>query len=142
METAVSIFEKLEQLTKRVPAYNPWYFNESRIKQLVCTAGSAYSAGVYADRNISIAKTTFEENSALGKHMHPEKEVIHVLEGELTVVLIENRKPRTIVLKQYDSLEIMPQVHHLCANTIKTIIIAITMPYSKYFPKPYEKPIE
>lgn len=135
MDSLLSL-ARLKELTDKIPAYNPYFFDESRQMQLECVTGSAYTVGVYKDKNVAIAKTTFSERSTLAKHCHPEKEVIFVLEGELSVVLIENRKARTVVLKQYDSLEIPPYVRHLCANVIKTVIIASTMPCSKYFPDP------
>jgi len=131
--------QKLKELTERIPTYNPYFYDESRLMHLICEEGSAYTIGVYKDTNISIAKTIFSPCTSLGRHTHNEKEVVFVLEGELTLVLEqERRQPKTIVLRQYDSVEIPQGVPHHCHNTIGTTIIANTMPGSKYFPEPYE----
>jgi quercetin dioxygenase-like cupin family protein len=127
---------ELRELTDRMPSYNPYFFDEDQVMNLECETGKARSVGVYKDDNISIAKTTFEMGTSLGMHSHPEIETIQVLSGEITVFQKEHNRESETVLRQHSILVIYPNTLHSCSNTVKTIIVASTMPFSPNFPLP------
>ena len=129
-----NMLDKLRSMTGRIPSYNPWYFDEKREIHLSCPVGDATSIGVYKDSNISIGKTTFSPGTALSKHCHQEREIIMVLVGEITVVLIEGRKHRTVRVKQHEMLEVPPMVRHYSYCDVGTVIIFTLLPGNSNYP--------
>lgn len=128
--------DALREITARLPNFNPFFYNSSQEMELVCAYGKATSIGIYKDRHISIAKTTFFENTLLVSHTHSQKEMVSVLEGELEVHVLEDKGESVFFIRQYDSLEILPDTEHYCCNKEKVTIMVQTMPYSPQFPKP------
>ncbi len=133
----LQMLEQIKEMTE-VLSYNPTFIGEDRLIHLETEYGVAYTVGVYSNEHMSIAETTFEENTSLAEHWHPEYERVAVLIGELEVIFILEDKRQSHIVKQYESLSIPPGMHHSCRNKVKTVIIADLMPYSSYFPKPYE----
>jgi quercetin dioxygenase-like cupin family protein len=128
--------KELRELTDRMPPYNPYFYDEDRVMCLETKSGGARSVGVYKDINISIAKTTFEQETVLDYHSHPEIETVQVLEGEIVMVLKEHKKVTEVTLRQHSVLTIPPNTLHYCYNVKRTVIIVSLMPYSPNFPLP------
>lgn len=126
--------EALRQMTELMPSYNPYYYDENHVMQLETVYGGGNSLGVFSNEHISTQVCTLEPNTQALEHTHPEREVLMVLEGELTIVFTDGL--RSVKIKQYEVLVIDPNVPHYARNTEKTIVFASLMPFSKHFPRP------
>lgn len=126
---------RLREMTERIPEGNPYFYDRDKVVHLITKAGKAKSYGIHKEKHISIARTEFSKGAILATHKHSQKEVIHVLSGQLIITLFDPL-PHEVTLNQYESLEIDPGIKHSSIALLPTIIIALTMPYSPNFPVP------
>lgn len=130
----VDYIAEVKKYTENMPPYNPWFFDESRSKPIVCETGYAEAVGIYTEINGSAAKITYQPGTRTPKESHEQVEVFHVLTGSLTIQTWEQRRRKIITLEQYGVFELKPWVRHVITAEVRTTCIAVTMPYSPNFP--------
>lgn len=122
--------EKLRQLTKQVPNHNPGV-KLGRMLILDTITGKAVSESLLHIPAIAVANTIFEGGCHVDVHNHDQTEILVVYQGEMILRTEEWVKAVTVG----ECVRIEPHIKHTAEFPVKTRIIAITVPASKYFPK-------
>jgi len=132
--TLNSRIEELKSTTKKLVLFEDIVKNLSRSRteyeELTTIKGTALVFGIHTDPNASIAQKFLSSGTELTAHAHPEKLVIGVMSGTLTVTM-DNV---TYELAQYDTLVIPPCSSHSMKTEEDTWLWMVTMPASPSIP--------
>lgn len=122
---------KLREITDTLSLFPPAVIERPGYKEFKVKNGKCFAWHLYSQEQIAVCRVFLSKDTVFPKHFHPEKEVLIVYEGKIIIYTEDN----CYEVGQYETYIIEPGIPHAVHAEENSMVLAITIPASKEFPR-------